>query len=268
MTVPAAADKVMTDGTVHEMILVNPDAYTIYNGSMYSNSPTTGDWETYITRDLVDYVDSHYRTIGNRDSRGLAGHSMGGYGTLRIAMKYPEVYSSIYAMSSCCLMNNPGAPRPPARQPAATPENQDKGDKAGPSARGGGFANVLSAEGAAWSPNPQNAPKFFDLPTENGTVRPEIAAKWIANSPLAMLDQYVTNLKQYHALMMDVGLQDGLAASNKEMDASLTQVGVPHKFETYEGDHTNRVKERYEASVLPFFSENLKFTAARAAKHR
>jgi hypothetical protein len=52
------------------------------------------------------------------------------------------------------------------------------------------------------------------------------------------------------------------------MDASLTQAGVPHKFETYEGDHTNRVKERYEMSVLPFFSENLKFTAARAAKHR
>jgi hypothetical protein len=99
-------------------------------------------------------------------------------------------------------------------------------------------------------------------------VRPEIAAKWIANSPLAMLDQYVTNLKQYRALMMDVGLQDGLAASNQEMDASLTQVGVPHNFKTYEGDHTNKVKERYELSVLPFFSENLNFSAARAAKHR
>ena len=268
MTVPATADKVMTDGTVHEMILVNPDAYTIYNGSMYSNSPTTGDWETYITRDLVDYIDGHYRTIANRDSRGLAGHSMGGYGTLRIAMKYPEVYSSIYAMSSCCLMNNPGAPRPPARQSAATPENQDKGEKAGRSGRAGGFANVLSAEGAAWSPNPQNAPKFFDLPTENGTVLPEIAAKWIANSPLAMVDQYITNLKQYHALMMDVGLQDGLAASNQEMDASLTQVGVPHKFQTYEGDHTNRVKERYEIERPTILFGESEIKAARANKHR
>jgi S-formylglutathione hydrolase len=46
MTVPATADKEMTGGTVHEMILVNPDAYTIYSGSMYSSSPTTGDWET------------------------------------------------------------------------------------------------------------------------------------------------------------------------------------------------------------------------------
>ncbi len=266
MTVPETADKEMMDGTIHEMILVNPDAYTIYSGSMYSNSPTTGDWETYITHDLVDYIDSHYRTIANRDSRGLAGHSMGGYGTLRIAMKHPEMYSSIYAMSSCCLMNNPGAPRPPARTPE---QSQDKGEKAGPAGRGpGGFGNVLSAEAAAWSPNPMNPPKFFDLPNENGTVRPEIAAKWIANSPLAMVDQYISNLKEYRAFMLDVGLQDGLAASNKEMDASLTEVGVPHKFETYEGNHTNRVKERFEASVLPFFSENLKVTPARAAKHK
>ena len=273
MTVPATADKLMGDGTVHEMILVNPDAYTIYSGSMYSNSPTTGDWETYITHDLVDYIDSHYRTIANRDSRGLAGHSMGGYGTLRIGMKYPEMYRAIYAMSSCCLMNNPGAgrggARAPAREPAAASGNESRGGQARQGGRRGAgvFANVQSAEAAAWSPNPQNPPKFFDLPAEEGKVRPEIAAKWIANSPLAMVDQYLSNLKQYHAIMMDVGLQDGLAGSNKEMDAALTEEGVPHKFETYEGDHTNHVKDRFELSVLPFFSENLKTTAGRT-KHK
>jgi S-formylglutathione hydrolase len=230
LDVPGGADKAMTDGTAHEMIVVLPDAFTLYSGSMYSNSPTTGDWETYITHDLVDYIDGHYRTIANRDSRGLAGHSMGGYGTVRIAMKYPQVYSSIYAMSSCCLMNNPGAaPRPAAnaeRPPAPANSSDDKGGKA-PPAGGGIFAKVLSAEAAAWSPNPQNGPTFFDRPNENGTLRPEIAAKWIANSPLAMVDQYVSNLKEYHAFMLDVGLQDGLSGSNKELDASLTQVGVP-----------------------------------------
>jgi S-formylglutathione hydrolase FrmB len=261
MTVPATADQEMGAGTTQEMILVHPDAYTIYNGSMYSNSPTTGNWEAYITHDLVEYIDSHYRTIADRGSRGLAGHSMGGYGTLRIGMKYPEVYSSIYAMSSCCLMNNPAAPRPPA--PAREAANGRAGARGG---RGNVFANVLSAEGAAWSPNPQNPPKFFDLPTENGTVRPEIAAKWVANSPLAMVDQYVPNLKKYRAVMMDVGLQDGLAASNKEMDAELTRLGVAHTFETYEGDHMNHVKDRFAGNVLPFFSENLRSTATSASR--
>lgn len=274
ISVPEGADKAMTDGTAHEMIVVMPDAFTLYAGSMYSNSPTTGDWETYLTHDLVNYMDTHYRTIANRDSRGLAGHSMGGYGTIRLAMKYPQVYSSIYAMSACCLMNNPGAaPRPPAnsaqRPPTARAEDGKDGKASGLPAGGANiFAKVFSAEAAAWSPNPKNAPTFFDLPTENGKVRPEIAAKWIANSPLAMLDQYVANLKEYRALMIDVGLQDGLSTSNKEMDASLTEIGVPHKFETYEGDHTNHIKERFEANVLPFFSENLKTTAEHSGKKK
>ena len=103
-----AADKDIAAGTMKEMILVNPDAFTKYSGSMYSASPTTGDWETYLAEDLVAYVDSHYRTIADRMSRGLGGHSMGGYGTIRIGMKRPDVFSSLYIMSACCLMNNPG----------------------------------------------------------------------------------------------------------------------------------------------------------------
>jgi S-formylglutathione hydrolase FrmB len=150
MVVPDASNKVMNAGTVHEMIVVLPDAHTIDDGSMYSNSPTTGDWEGYITRDLVAYIDSHYRTIANRESRGLAGHSMGGYGTLRLAMKYPDVFSSIYAMSSCCLMNNPGAGR------GGAPAGNGRGEGAGRGGRGGGFANALNAQAAAWAPNPMN----------------------------------------------------------------------------------------------------------------
>src|ERR1044071_345326 len=52
-----------------EMIVVLPDSKTVHNGSMYSSSVTTGDFETYIARDVVSYVDAHYRTIANRASR-------------------------------------------------------------------------------------------------------------------------------------------------------------------------------------------------------
>ena len=61
-----------------------------------------------------------------------------------------------------------------------------------------------------------------------------------------MVDQYWSNLKKYKAFMMDCGLQDGLQGSNKEMDDELTRLGVSHPYETYEGDHTNHVKERWE----------------------
>ena len=250
-----AADKTAAAGTSKEMILVFPDSYTRYDGSMYSNSPTTGNWETFLTEDLVSYIDSHYRTIASRESRGLAGHSMGGYGTLRLAMKYPEMYAAIYPMSSCCLMNNPFAT---GRGPAPAPKQGDAKGKAGP---GNVFANVGSAQAAAWAPNPMNPPQFFDQPTKDGQVVPSVAAKYLANSPLAMVDQYSSNLKKYKAFMMDCGLQDSLQGSNKELDESLTRLGVPHNYETYEGDHTNHVKDRWELKVLPFFSNNLSFTA-------
>ncbi len=77
-----------------EMIVVLPDSKTVYGGSMYSSSATTGDFENFIARDVVEYIDAHYRTIPNRMSRGLAGHSMGGYGASRIGMKHSDVFGA------------------------------------------------------------------------------------------------------------------------------------------------------------------------------
>ena len=264
------ADTDIANGTMREMILVNPDAFTKYDGSMYSSSPTTGDWETFIAQDLVKYIDSHYRTIATRASRGLGGHSMGGYGTIRIGMKRPDVFSSLYIMSACCLLTDPGAARgraagdrgtatssaePPARG-AAPSEGRTQGAARG---RGNGFGNAQAAQAAAWAPNPTNPPLFYDLPVKDGEVQPLVRAKFLANSPLAMVDQYVTGLKKYQAIAQEVGTQDTLAESNRQLDRELTAVGVQHTFETYEGDHTNRVVERIAMKVLPFFSQQLSF---------
>jgi S-formylglutathione hydrolase FrmB len=263
---PQTAEKVMTQDGGREMILVLPDAFTKYSGSMYSNSLTTGDWEGYVSSDLVAYVDSHYRTVANRDSRGLSGHSMGGYGTVRIGMKQPAAFSSLYAMSSCCLMNNmtQGRGSGPATQPAPPANGAAPGQAAtGRGARGGGLANALFAQAAAWAPNPTNPPQYFDLPTKDGVVQPLIAAKWVANSPLVMVDQYVPSLKQYRAIAMDVGHEDTLGGANKDLDQALTRLGIAHTFEIYEGNHTNRVRERFETKVIPFFAQHLNFSISK-----
>ena len=268
---PGAMDRDIAAGTAKEMILVMPDANTLYGGSMYSSSPTIGDWEAYITHDLVSYIDSHYRTIANRNSRGLGGHSMGGYGVWRLAMKYPDVYSAIYGLSACCLMNNPRPPAegrgrgqgrgPDAGQKQGQGRGQGRGEAAAPvqpGAHGGHPVNVAYGEAAAWSPNPMNPPLFFDQPVKDGQFQPAIAAKWVANSPLAMLDQYVPNMKKYTAIAMDIGLQDTLLESNKELDQAMTRLGIQHTFETYEGNHNNHLEDRMEGNVFPFFSKNLK----------
>jgi S-formylglutathione hydrolase len=244
--VRAAMDHLIERGEVKPMIVVMPNAYTIYAGSMYSSSVTTGDWETYIAEDLTAHIDTHYRTIADRLSRGLAGHSMGGYGTIRIGMKRPDVFSSLYIMSACCLINNP-FPAPPAN----SKQDNTKG--------GAGASQTSSAWAAAFSPNPKNPPTFFDEPTVDGRLQPLVVAKWHAASPLAMIDQYVTNLKKYHAIAVDVGLQDqfGFAGQNKQMSQMMTDSGIMPTFETYEGNHTNKIPERIETKVLPFFSKTL-----------
>jgi hypothetical protein len=73
-----------------------------------------------------------------------------------------------------------------------------------------------------------------------------------------MLDQYVPNLKKYKAIALDIGLQDNLITSNKVLVEAMTRFGIPHTFETYEGDHGNRIPQRLEEKVLPFFSKHLK----------
>jgi enterochelin esterase-like enzyme len=266
LAVGTAGDTTMTGGSAREMIVVLPDANSVYSGSMFSNSLTTGDWESFIAEDLPAYIDGHYRTIASRDARGLAGHSMGGYGTVRIGMKRPEAFSVLYAMSSCCLFNNPAQGGGPGaakgKQPPAAADGKDgKGNaKAGDAkgkGKGGGLSNALFAQAAAWAPNPQNPPQYFDVPTKDGEIQPLIAAKWVANSPLIMVDQHVPYLKKYKAIAMDVGTQDPFVTTNTQLSQSLTRLGINHKFETYDGDHGNRIRARFAANVLPFFSENL-----------
>ena len=244
------AERVFASGAAREMILVMPNAMNAFGGSMYSSSPTAGDWEGYVADDLVSYMDKNYRTIATRAGRGLAGHSMGGYGAIRIGMKRPDVFSAIYALSSCCL--NEGTVRARGTGPSAAEQVKTIEE-----ARGNRGAQGTLARAAAWAPNPSNPPFYLDLPTKNGEVVPEVAVKWAANSPVAMLDQYVPNLKKLTAIALDIGLQDNLITGNRLLVERMTRFGIPHTFETYEGDHGNRIAERLEQHVLLFFSRHL-----------
>ena len=86
------------------MIIVLPSTYNKYAGSWYTNSTLTGNWKDFITLDLVDYIDNNYRTIASVGSRGIAGHSMGGYGALKLAMSHPDIYSAVFGLSADFLV--------------------------------------------------------------------------------------------------------------------------------------------------------------------
>jgi enterochelin esterase-like enzyme len=235
-----------------EMIVVLPDSKTLHNGSMYSSSVTTGDFERFVSHDLVAYIDAHYRTIPERTSRGLVGHSMGGYGATRIGMKHSDVFGSLYIMSPCCLSPRTAAPPNPeidkALEAVKTPED---------SAKLPFFPRAMLATAAAWSPDPKNPPLYLDLPTKDGQSQPEVLAKWTANAPLAFVDQYIGALRQYRAIAMDVGNQDGLRVDAGKLHGVLDKYGIVNTFEIYPGTHTSKVADRFQNHVMPFFSKNL-----------
>ena len=263
--VPQTIEGAFAQGS-KEMIVVLPDSKTVYGGSMYSSSATTGNFEKFIAHDVVSYMDTHYRTIPNRLSRGLVGHSMGGYGASRIGMKYPDVFGSLYIMSPCCMSPRPATPpNTPANKKFEDREKQFEDSVAALKSPADAaslpfFSRAQLATAAAWSPDPKNPPFYFDLPMKNGVPQPDILAKWAANAPLAFVDQYINNLKQYRAIAMDVGDQDGLRFDTQKLHEILDNYGISNSFEIYHGTHTSAVSVRFQNHVMPFFRKNLCFS--------
>jgi len=251
--VPQTIEGAFAQGA-QEMIIVLPDSKTVHDGSMYSSSVTTGDFEKFIAHDFVAYIDAHYRTIPNWLGRGLVGHSMGGYGATRIGMKHSNVFGSLYIMSPCCLSARAAGSLKledeKALEAVKKPEDSEKL---------GFFQRAQLATAAAWSPDPKNPPLYLDLPMKDGAVQPDILAKWAANAPLAFADQYIANLRQYRAIAIDVGNQDSLRIDAGKLHDVLDTYGIANSFEVYEGTHTSKVADRFQNHVIPFFSQNLCF---------
>jgi S-formylglutathione hydrolase FrmB len=249
--VPQTIEGAFAQGA-QEMIVVLPDSKTLHNGSMYSSSVTTGDFERFISHDVVAYIDEHYRTLPDRRSRGLVGHSMGGYGAARIGMKHPDVFGSVYMMSPCCLSARGAGPANAENEKllaaVRTPED---------AARLPWGLRAQLASAAAWSPNPDNPPLYLDLPTKDGAVRNDVIARWAANAPLAFVDQYIGNLRRYAAIAIDVGDQDGLRTDAGRLHEVLDRYRIANTFEIYPGTHTSAVAVRFQNHVLPFFSRHL-----------
>lgn len=258
MNTRLSMDSLIRAGLSREMIVVTPNARNAFDGSFYRNSVTTGNWEDFISRDLVSFIDRRYRTIRNRSGRGIAGHSMGGYGALWVGMRNPETFSAIYALSPCCLRDFGAVAQRGAGPWKAALRVREKSEIL----KAGFVADLLLALAAVYSPNPSKPPLYVDLPNrlEGDSVVevPEIAEKWLA-SPMSFVARYAPNLRRMH-IAFDAGKQDALRdipTSVATLDSLLTELGIPHAAELYDGDHMRRVRSRIESSAIPFFSRVL-----------
>ncbi|MEO8192888.1 MAG: alpha/beta fold hydrolase [Gemmatimonadales bacterium] len=258
LNIRISMDSLIKAGAAREMIVVTPSARNFFDGSFYSNSVTTGNWEDFIVRDLVGYVDRKYRTIRNRSGRGLAGHSMGGFGTLRVGMRHPETFSALYALSPCCLGNLDSIDAASARSWKIALGVNDRSQYP----KAGFVPQIFYALAGVYSPNPQRPPFFVDFPVrlagDSVVFDAEVTPRW-KRGPLTLVLSYAENLRRM-AIAFDAGDADDfrdIPLNVMALDSLLTSLAVTHTAEVYEGTHGSRIRARLESKVFPFFSKTL-----------
>ncbi len=260
-TMQDVMDRGIAAGRIAEMIIVAPDQRTRGGGSFYVNSTATGSWEDFTATDLVAHVDANYRTLTEPESRGIAGHSMGGYGAIQLGMRHPDVFRVVYGMNSALLGWAGDVSETNlafARAANATPQSLNP--------RRDLYVASFLCVAQAFSPNPEKPPFFADLPFESadgGLVKTAAHASWTQRMPLYTVEHHVAALRSLRGLRFDSGRYDAythIPPTNRALSERLTQLQIPHVFEEYNGGHNDRVwgeEGRLAADVLPWFSRLL-----------
>jgi S-formylglutathione hydrolase FrmB len=201
---------------VPEFLMVHPDG----GHSFYCNyADGTKKYEDFISQELIQYIETHYRARKGRANRAIGGTSMGGYGALKIAMKFPDRYSSVAGHSPIIFLG---------KNPLDVPEQMKT------SRYYQFFADLMK-------------PIFGD---------PILQEVWDANNPLLLVKN--GKLDGLH-IYFDYGTEDrynrtiGLDRGVKELDRVLTEAGVAHTFREYPGEPHGW------ALVAAHFEESLQF---------
>jgi S-formylglutathione hydrolase len=272
---PDSMDALIQNGKVNEMIVVVANGINRPGGSFYVNSPVTGNWEDFIVQDVVGYMDSHYRTLAQAESRGITGHSMGGFGALNIAMHHPEVFSAVYSMSPG-LFDEDGLSESQIFESETLIRNFIKYE--------GRLAVVPLEEaqqtmfpspqpfalsyGLAFAPNPDRHPPYYDYPfteVDGQLVRDDkIWQRWesgfggIADEA----KQYKENFLNLKGIVVDYGKYDEYNWIPKGciyFGEQLSSLGIPVKVDEYNGSHQSELGIRIRDYMFPYFSSILKF---------
>lgn len=272
---PDSMDRLIENGNVNEMIVVIASGTSRLGGSFYVNSPVTGNWEDYIVEDVVGYVDSHYRTLAQAESRGITGHSMGGFGALNIAMHRPDVFGAVYSMSPGLFDEN-GLAESQMFESESLIRNFIKfEERLSTLPLEEARSKMLSSPqqfalsyGFAFAPNPDRHPPYFDYPfteVDGQLVRDDaVWEKWESGFG-GIADEvqlYKDNFLKLKGIVVDYGNYDEYAWIPKGcvyFSEQLSAADIPVKVEEYHGSHQSELGVRIRDHMLPFFSTTLTF---------
>ena len=248
-------------GEAEEMILVMPNSYNRLQGSMYVNSAATGKWADYISKDLVKYMDSNYRTLPQRESRGVIGHSMGGYGGMILGLDYPDVFGCMGSMAGVLDFT-----QYPARISSAYAQGAKLKDLS--HFYGQSFdVRAAIAWSAALTPNPNNPPFYADFPWEydESSKLVQNQAVWdrfLESDILRRLSASEEILRRMRAIYIDCGTSDGFGfiADARKVHEILEGLGIEHTYKEFPGSHTCCVMTS-TGNALGVFSDAMEYTA-------
>ncbi len=250
-------DRLMTDGKLLPAIYVLPDCLTRYGGSQYLNSAAIGRYEDYLIDEIVPHVDRTYRTIAEPAGRGVFGKSSGGYGSIVLGMKHPDLFGAVACHSGDMafeLVYRPDFPKfLNAIQKAGGVEKwlNEFEHKAKIESHDIEAMNIL-AMAAAYSPNPTAQPLPIDFPFDLETceLKPEVWARWLELDPVQMLDRYADGLKKLRLLFIDCGSRDefNLHFGARLFVKKLKAFGIAYEYEEFDDGHMN-VPYRYGVSL-------------------
>jgi pimeloyl-ACP methyl ester carboxylesterase len=248
-------NSLIAEGKAQTMIIVYPDADNAFWGSWYHSSATIGDYETYITSELVDYVDANYRTLPNRESRGITGCSMGGDGAIHLAFKYPDVFGAAAPVSGLYDYDyeNDTWWEEAREDFQGQPENLNL--------RGIPWPVVWFMGGAAIAaPNPDNPPFYLDMPFEivdgEGQIVSEVYEKIIALAPKNEVHDYLDQPVRLRGLLVvqeQMNVPEEVVVG-RNFDQLLTDLDVEHEYLELDAGHCH---ETWYAPVLEFMSDHL-----------
>jgi len=261
-------DQAIAAGIIGKFILVAVDMNTPLGASWYVNSPATGNWEDFMTQEVVPYIDANFKTLANRNSRGIAGVFIGGYGAIRFGMRHPDIFGSVYAMHPVGTGSGVGVSAEIPKWDLLV--NAKTADDVRKDGRTMIFAGIFQAH----LPNPAKPPLFIDLPArqEGGKVIIDAAAmERMRNSFLleTMIPQYAENLKSLRGFKFDWTRRDtnfDHVFANQAFTRKLNEYGIEHGAEEYNGPFGESdwgVEGRIYTEALPFFAKKLAFGAGR-----
>jgi enterochelin esterase-like enzyme len=239
-------NNLMNSHVIEPVIVVMPDgSIDPYGGSCYTNSELYGAFEDFIVYDLIEYIDTTYRTIPTRNKRCIMGHSMGGSGSFKLALKHPDVYRGLASHSGTVDLNicaalwiphilEENAPGPPYNY---TPD-------------AGTFTLFTFTIAGALSPDTTDPPYFVDFPLDSmGFVDSTVWALWQPHDIPRLAAQLPpdTNL----AIYFDCGTSDQYECypQHPALAESLDLLGIAYEFQSYAGDHTNMLWQRFPIAI-------------------